>query len=293
MENKICGVVVLYNPILDVIDNIRSYVDQIELLFVVDNSDEKIDQKILDEVNRMNNTVYISNGGNIGIAAALNIGVKKGIEKDFNYILTMDQDSNAPADMIKNMFFIVEKNGYKHKEIGIITPFFLDKSKQQIPFHDIDECSEVITSGNLLNLESIQEVGGFWEELFIDRVDHEICLRLRAKGYKILKVNKVILDHNLGNITNHMFFGKPQAATNHSPIRRYYIIRNTLYVSDKYKNIFPQYGKEQRRYFFYDTVKIILFEKQRWKKIKAIVVGYFDYKNHRIGKFDTIHKKNL
>ncbi len=38
---SIAGVVVLYNPDESVVNNIQSYIQDIEILFVVDNSEEK------------------------------------------------------------------------------------------------------------------------------------------------------------------------------------------------------------------------------------------------------------
>ena len=70
---RIAGVVVLYNPREDVLGSIGSYISQIEVLFAVDNS-EHPDPAVTDRIRNAGNVVYLWNGGNAGIAAALNIG---------------------------------------------------------------------------------------------------------------------------------------------------------------------------------------------------------------------------
>jgi len=290
---NICGVVVLYNPDIDVIDNIKTYAGQIDKLYIVDNSDSPIDNKIIKEIASIKNSEYIANNKNTGIAAALNIGAKKGSEKNFKYILTMDQDSRTPADMVSKMLDHVYKKGYKDAEIGIVAPYANDKGNNLIPEEDVEERSKVISSGNLLNLEAYRSAGDFQEDLFIDHVDHEYCMRLREKKYKILRTNRVLMDHNLGNITHHSLFGRAQTTTNHSPLRRYYMTRNACYVSEKFKSKFPDYSKEQVNSFFYETVKIILFEKLKLKKLKAIILGYYDYKKGRMGNYADHHKNRL
>lgn len=55
----------------------------------------------------------------------------------------------------------------------------------------IDFC---ITSASCTNLAVWKEVGGFDERLFIDLVDNEFCKRLIVSGYKILRLNNLVLD---------------------------------------------------------------------------------------------------
>lgn len=40
-------------------------------------------------------------------------------------------------------------------------------------------------------------------DLFIDSVNHEYCLRLQKNGYKVIQLNTAIFEHNLGNRTEH------------------------------------------------------------------------------------------
>jgi rhamnosyltransferase len=140
-----------------------------------------------------------------------------------------------------------------------------------------------MTSGNLLNLHAVEQIGGFSEELFIDRVDQEYCLRLRMNNYRVIQVNSVVLDHPQGRMTKHFLFNRAYYTTNHSPIRRYYITRNTLYVIKKYGEIFPEYVKWEKDIFLSDLKNIILFEKDKINKLRMIVRGYCDYRQRVYG----------
>ena len=103
-----------------------------------------------------------------------------------------------------------------------------------------------MTSGNLVNLDAFRQVGPFMDELFIDSVDHEYCIRLQINGYKVIQLNGVLLEHTLGERRKHLFiyplnfFKKNKSivsykiVNNHNYIRKYYMVRNRLYVSRKY-----------------------------------------------------------
>ena len=87
---NIQGVVVLYNPDYTILDNIKSYLDGIEKLYIVDNSETKNHELINKIVSISAKCIYIDNNGNQGIAHALNVGAQKAIEDGADWLLTMD-----------------------------------------------------------------------------------------------------------------------------------------------------------------------------------------------------------
>jgi len=91
---KLAGTVIFYKPDISNIDNIATYIDEIDLLFVIDNT-EKADNKFASKLKKFGNKIeYHSFGENLGIAKALNTAAKLAIEKGFSHLLTMDQDSS-------------------------------------------------------------------------------------------------------------------------------------------------------------------------------------------------------
>ena len=284
MNNRysdIAGLVVLYNPDQNVIGNIQSYINQLSRLYVVDNS-EVCNKKIIEIIKTFKNSKYIFIGENLGIAKALNIGAEEAIKDGFKFLFTFDQDSKASAGMIETMISFLGKNDYS--SIGIFSPFQDNKGYKKPPSKKITVVSNIATSGNLLNLEAYKQVGPFLNELFIDYVDVEYCLRLNNSGYKVIRLNDAILMHNLGSIVKRRFLFRKVAVTNHSPLRLYYRTRNRFYVLRKYKYKFPLFSIYNFFRLFMETIKIVCFETERNEKIRMMIKGYSHYKRNNFGK---------
>jgi len=281
MKDNIAGLVVLYNPDHNVIGNIQSYISQLSMLYVVDNS-EVCNNKIIDVIKEYNNSKYIFNGENLGIAKALNMGAEEAIKQDFKFLFTFDQDSKATPRMIETMISFLKENDYS--SIGILSPFQDNKGYKKPPTNKITKVSNIATSGNLLNLDAYKQVGAFLDEFFIDYVDVEYCLRLNNRGYKVLRINDAILIHNLGNIVKRRFIFRNVAVTNHSPLRLYYKTRNRFYVLKKYKYKFPLFSMYNFFRLFMETLKVLCFENERIEKIRMMIKGYSHYKKNNFGK---------
>lgn len=271
--DKVAGVVILYNPTEGVIENINSYLTQIGFLFIVDNS-EKLNSFVANFYSLNTNVKFIYNNANLGIAASLNIGAKEAIEKGYTYLLTMDQDSKATPDMINTML-----EAQKHfQDIGLVSPFHVNKFEtKKIPLATYSTELVVQASGNLLNLDVYKLVGPFLEEFFIDYVDTEYCLRLNQNNFKIIRANTAILFHNEANISEKVFLGKKIFPHNHSAFRLYFKTRNRFYLRKLYKRYFPKYFKFDFSLFINMFIKIILFEDNKFDKIKYAIRGYRDY----------------
>lgn len=87
-----------------------------------------------------------------------------------------------------------------------------------------------ITSGNLLHLDVWRVAGPFNEDYFIDCIDFDFSLRARQRGFAIHKASKALLRHELGqSFAVRRSFDR--FYTQHSPLRRYYMFRNFLYLA--------------------------------------------------------------
>ncbi len=282
---KIAAIVVLYNPTEKIFDNLYTYLDELEKIYIVDNSDTTIDKKVAEKILAIPNTSYIFNGSNLGIASALNIGARKAINEGFEYLLTMDQDSSAPPEMVNKLYSVISSSesigivAAEHYNLGIHS-----KSKKI----ETKEILYTMTSGNLINLNAYNKIGGFLDELFIDHVDHEYCLRLNKNGYKVIKTNATFVYHQLGKAEKKKFFGVNLYPTYHSPIRLYYRTRNRLYVDKLYKKDFPNYSKEDRKHILRELIDMILCEKDLLNKFRMIYAGYLDYRKNKFGKFENV-----
>jgi len=70
------------------------------------------------------------------------------------------------------------------------------------------ECDFLLSSGSLVPLDVIDKVGGMEEELFIDQVDTEWCLRARSMGYRVFGAFGAILEHRLGEAHARAWFDR-------------------------------------------------------------------------------------
>lgn len=73
-----------------------------------------------------------------------------------------------------------------------------DKRRPQIDAVNKDKVSYVdfcITSGSFVNLSVWKQIGKYDEFLFVGLVDNEYCKRVILNGYKILRLNEMLMDH--------------------------------------------------------------------------------------------------
>lgn len=279
---KIAGVVVLYNPVNEVLKNIKSYCFQVDRFYVFDNSDRP-NYELLADLKGISCAIYTEN--NVGIAAALNKIASIVVQDCCTHLLTMDQDSFAPPNLVKELSSFSKKGN----NVGIISPFHASNVGSNVPQGQIVcDVSAVMTSGSLFTLSALKTIGGFDENLFIDYVDTECCWRMKLGGFNVLELNSVSLQHNLGNISKVNLFSRRVHPQNHSPLRMYYMTRNLLYLNNRYKSLQRSFVQEEIRKYLLRVAKIILFEKWKIAKLKMIVMGYIHFKRRIMGKYLAI-----
>ena len=304
MENSVCCVIISYNPDISIKNNVKAILNQVNEVLIVDNgSVNNVD--LLKDIERKEKISVVYNGTNLGIAAALNIGIRYAIKNNYKWVLTLDQDSESINSMVKNMLSKYEEfNENDKKEVVSIFPSYIERgyldeqsdniincvNKQNNSSEEkIDSLKDVhytvseITSGNLVKTEVFSNVGFFEEKLFIDYVDHEFCLRLRMNRYKMIQVENAYLLHKLGNSQKKKVLFKEVNFTNHSYTRRYYITRNRIYVWGKYFKYYPKFIIGDIIAFLKEFIKIILFEENKKMKLKMINLGIKDNINSKYG----------
>lgn len=268
---KICGVVVWYNPGEEEVSNIKTYLNYVDRVIVVDNSSNN-NSYLLNGINKID---YIANNENLGIAKALNIGCDKSIEYGYKYALTMDQDSRFDEDMIKKFINLFHEKTKVDKSIAIFAPL-TDNSENG------GYVNKIITSGNILDLNAFKSVNGFDDDLFIDEVDFDLCFKLLKNNYKLYRFKEIRLNHKLGNKKEIKILNKKISTMNHSYIRKYYIIRNRFIMRSRYPEFTNGYLKDTIKY----VIKVILIESEKYKKCRYILKGYFDYRKNILGKIN-------
>ena len=89
------------------------------------------------------------------------------------------------------------------------------------------EVDHLSSSGCLIAMDALAEVGGMEDRLFIDYVDTEWCLRAIYKGYSLFGVGSACMQHDLGDAFVNLF---SRTVPVHSSLRYYYLIRNGLWL---------------------------------------------------------------
>jgi rhamnosyltransferase len=279
---KVAAVIILYNPSGEVVKNIQSYASAIDQLFIVDNSTKPV-KLIQDSFIGKPNVVYLHDGENKGIATRLNEVIQ--LAKDeYDWLLTMDQDSRFSSQAFFNYIDCVGKFEQKEK-----VSMFGTNHAEKITTGDF--CNSVsvkhlITSGSMLNLKVESKIGGFDENLFIDEVDFEYCLRSVLKGFQVIQFTHIFLEHNLGETVYRRSFKTTKLSSRvlHSPERLYYITRNFLYIRSKYQKTFPGEIKERKKILLNRIKNNLIYQKQRVTVLKYVMKGLWDYRKRRMGK---------
>lgn len=279
MEN-VFGVVILYNPTDEIAQHIRTYLSKVEKLYVFDNSEDIVNRNLEDLGDRV---VVIADGVNRGISERLNAAAEMAIAANGEWLLTMDQDSFFAEASLGQYMQCLEH--FTDKEnVGM---FGVEYEKKSTDYDcETEDTTNLITSGSMVNLKLFQKIGGFDEQLFIDEVDAEYCLRSNQKDYKTVKFKNVILNHSLGVVSQHRSLKnfKSTPRTLHSPLRVYYMVRNFLYIANLYKKDQPETFAPRKKAILNRIKNNFLYGTNRVLLVKYLWLAYRHFKMGKMGK---------
>ncbi|MBS1743718.1 MAG: glycosyltransferase [Bacteroidetes bacterium] len=277
---NIAAVTILYNFDSSVYEHIKSYEAYVSLLIIIDNS-ETPGEITLNQITKTETNVIQYNKNN-GIAKALNDAVKIAVQKNCSWLLMMDQDSWFEQTAIER--YITDFKSLPDKSRIAITGPVFEHSASSVK--SITQVNSIITSGSLLNIEICELLGGFDELLFIDEVDHEYCYRAIENGYQILRFEHIFLHHSLGKEMKVTTISgkKNRIKSLHNPIRIYYMVRNYLYVSRKFKNRFRSEMQIKRKDILVRIKNNVFYGKKKFAVVKYAAKGIIDYFSGRMGK---------
>ncbi|EPI41576.1 glycosyltransferase, group 2 family protein [Gardnerella vaginalis JCP8522] len=275
----ICAGIITYNPTLtDVSTCLEALCNQVERVIIVDNASKNV-KSLQEVVSKYANVTLVKNSQNIGFAKALTQVFEWAKSQGFNWVLTLNDDSVVPSNMISEYKKILENQGNlvnqknaKNSKIAIVCSLLknrLDGTILHSKCHE-DEC---ITSGSLTSVEAWAKIGGFDEWLEIDGVDFDFSRRLARAGWKIVECQNVIMEHQIGKARSINLIIKHPIVWNHNANRKYYIARNMQVVD--YKMGTYSYAKSLRA-VVRDMIFVALWEKNKFAKIRAMIRGFKD-----------------
>lgn len=272
---KCIGGIITYNPEINRLTQcIQKATQECQKVVVVDNGSANVGE-IVQLVKKFDNSYIIENESNFGIAKALNQVFCEAAKQNYNWVLTLDQDTVIPDNLLERYSQAISNSP---SNLAIICPQIHDDSSGKtwpvLNKGERERCVEkCITSASFNNVKIWDAVGGFDEKLFIDEVDHDYCYRVRKCNGMILLVDDVTINHTIGNSKIYTIFGKEIIVRNHSAFRKYYITRNILLIDRK------QNGKITFlaiRHCVLFLVKTLIFEDQKKEKVAACFKGFMD-----------------
>jgi rhamnosyltransferase len=276
------GVVILYHPNeKEIIRNIQSYIGYISTLLVFDNSN--CSKELIERIKNISpKLVFISNNQNEGIAKPLNRALEL-TGNDSEWLLTMDQDSYFEPAQASAYFTFFDRLFSHSEDIAIVCPNHSSKHPTVLPGNEYKEVTRAITSGSLVNTKICRQLNGFDEKLFIDDVDLEYGYRCIVAGYRIIQFTGIYLKHSLGTQKQAGYFSivKKSGRSLHSSFRIYFMVRNFLYVSSKYKKYLPDEIRDRKKGLLVILKNNLFFSGQFFGVLIAAIRGYLHFKQNK------------
>ena len=285
-SNTICAIITTFRPDENLTRCVESVRRQVRRIVLIDDGDSQANvAKLHDWYETIEEVTILHQPKNLGIAAALNRGVEQARKQGYEWLLTLDDDSIPHGDMVGRLCWHLEQLQTQGR-IGCLGMGW-DREGVRVADARLPRWCEkrgIITSGSLFSLEAYDAVGGFREEFFIDCVDYDFCLRLRAQGYRIIQILECGFQHSLGVSKQHRLLGFTIDTYSHDPQRLYYLCRNSTVLALEYLFADPLYTCAVAKGLAEKILAIALWETERRQRLKALLLGVGDGLRHRLGK---------
>lgn len=266
-KNKILIVIVSYNDPV----SLNGIVDLIDCnlydILIFDNSSNIILIENIKIFCQTKNINLIGSGNNIGIGSALNCCLDYALKHGYEWILTFDQDSRPDGKQLDALNTAIKKYPLIMSFASCFDINGIDRDKF---------VAYSITSGNLVNVTALKEVGGYNEDFFIDGVDFDISLKLRRRGFKIIQIADAKMHHRIGIQSNNDAKKPTLLYARHVPERRYYQTKNMITLSFRYFLNFPFFISKLFIIFLFSTLLSLIFDDQRFATARMIYFGLLD-----------------
>lgn len=261
---SIGAVVVLYNPNIEEILNINTYLDKVDYLVIMDNSEYDNSSKILKSISSTHKIKYYSEKKNLGLCKALNLGIEFLKKYGCSWALLFDADSKLGSDIISVYKKAIEY--FQKDSISLFCPVHLFDRSKSVPFSGYRLVKWSMTSGCIFNIEVFCQLKGFFDALFVDGLDMDYCLKSKKYGYKIVQCGEAIIQHHPAE-TRCAFGFKYGIA---SPFRYFMQARQLIWVSFYYME--PVFFMT----YLYKWFKVVFFFPNKLTYIRAMIKGSYE-----------------
>jgi len=224
-------------------------------------------------------------GQNVGIARAQNLGAELAIREGADAVLFLDQDSLADGECLQRLIDSLERD-----RAMVVGPRVVDESSGvELPAIRLgfagtptavcvadrtrpQKVDVLISSGTLATRQALAIVGPMDEDLFIDFVDTEWCLRCRARNVPIEVIPSAVMRHSIGIKSVRIW---RFTLLVHRPFRCYYQIRN-CFVLFRRKHVPIAFAIHQSITTFASRCLLLLIVPEKRKYARAYLAAVRD-----------------
>jgi rhamnosyltransferase len=218
-------------------------------------------------------------GCNEGLGKPFNEAARKAKNENYNFLLTMDQDSYFAIGEFEKYVKLVEND--KNTNVAVYSP---NRNNIYNNEKDFVEIRTAISSGSIYPVLNFEKIGYFREDFFLYMIDIEYCFRAKKRNMNTVCLPAVSLLHKEGYAEKSNF---GLSLNNYPAQSTYYIIRNSLLTW----KLYPEFTTRKDKIYFYKYKVIyrflkIIFEKQPFLKIKALIFGLLHGINFKTGQYN-------
>lgn len=266
-KSRVLAIFVTYYPSRELlIDNIKKIETHVDKIIIWENTPQ---QNAIDYRFYKSEKIEYCHSEKNSISVALNYALNYSIKYGYNYLLTMDQDS-----CFDNFFLFKEKAIEKLIECKSMVYPERNCSTLKNDFVYVYD-AEAITSGMLVDVNTIQSIGGYCEDFDVDAIDVDLCAKLLFYGFPIVQYRGANLIQRFGASKKGNILGKHISVYDYNPTRLYNIFKNHIVVYRRYRK--PNYLLVKiicylQRFF----ISILFFEDKKKSKMKSIIIGIKD-----------------
>lgn len=245
----VATVTVTFNPDIDLLRTQLDALPRESLKLVVDNATQaEALQGIQALVSRTPNARLLRNDENLGLAAAVNRGVRavRDAAPATRFVLLLDQDSEPTPGSVAALVAGFDALQARGERVGCVGPTLLDVATgMQHGFHQCTHwrwkrvypasdatapvpCANLNGSGTLVPIDLFLELGGLEDDLFIDHVDTEWAFRVQARGYRLFGIPQAVFRHRMGDTSRRIWLFGWRVWPVRSPRRHYFLYRNAV-----------------------------------------------------------------
>jgi rhamnosyltransferase len=257
---RVLGLLVAYRPGSELADSVRAALPQVDALLLWENSESsEATSAQLDELKSRepglpwSGLIHDGVGRNVGLSAAYQRGLDRARHEGFAFLLLLDQDSRLDPGAVAELREVYSRLSSQFR-VGALNA----RNRELVPLgfspktglrrlaeahyealyasgrlYRNDRARErrtLINSGLLLPVDPASSVGGFDDRLFLDAVDYDLALRLRAAGYRLFEAPGAGVAHQQG-VPTPLGGGEGRLRVRgYPPGRSYHLVRDTMVV---------------------------------------------------------------